>query len=282
MSFPPFDRDLHSKRTDPPNPTWSWGQKIDNTPDGREWMEGEKQGWKTIVTAEEDLRKLNALMLSGVVPRAIALVSTISEEGIENLAPFSWFAMISNWPPVVAFSCLNAEPGRPKDTTNNVKNSTGGFVVNIISEPFLEHANATSIDAPPEVSEWPLSGLTKLPSIHVKAARVKESAFSMECELYQSVPIIDPVSGACTTTLTIAHVKYIHVRKDMLTERETVDIIKFKPISRLGDNSYGRVGDVLKFPRLAWAADEGKIQEALEKEKASSDLVTSLSRMSVH
>lgn len=77
---------------------------------------------------------------------------------------------ICNWPPVVAFSCLNAAPGRPKDTTNNVKNSTGGFVVSIISEPFLEHANATSIDAPPEVSEWSLSGLTKLSSVCIPSS----------------------------------------------------------------------------------------------------------------
>ena len=54
ISLPPFDRDLGSRYTRPPNPAWSWGQKIDSTPDGREWMEGEKQGWKTIVTAEED------------------------------------------------------------------------------------------------------------------------------------------------------------------------------------------------------------------------------------
>jgi len=78
--------------------------------------------------------------------------------------------------------------------------------------------------------------------------------------------MIDPTSGACTTTLILAHVKYIHVRKDMLNDRGTVDITKFKPISRLGDNSYGRVGDAFKLPRLteAWGANEGKIREAME------------------
>ncbi|KAF8436052.1 hypothetical protein L210DRAFT_3648313 [Boletus edulis BED1] len=267
MSSPPFDRSLGSKYTGTPNPAWSWCQKIDSTPGGRKWMEGEKQGWETIATAEEDPKKLYALMISGIVPRPIALVSTISEEGIENLAPFSWFGMISNWPPVVAVSCLNhgAAPGRLKDTSNNVKNSKGGFVISIISEPFVELANASSIDAPPEVSEWSLSGLTKVPSIHVKASRVKESAFSMECELYQTTPIVDPSSGETTTTLILAHVKYIHVRKDMLNQRGTIDITKFKPISRLGDNSYGRVGDAFKLARPSWAADEGKIQEAIKR-----------------
>ncbi|KAH0839453.1 hypothetical protein J3R83DRAFT_243 [Lanmaoa asiatica] len=267
MSLPPFDRDRGSKYTHAPNPTWSWSQKIDSTPQGREWMEGEKRGWKTVVTAKEDPIKLYALMISGVVPRPIALISTISEEGIENLAVFR--CDISNWPPVVAFSCLNAAPGnRLKDTTDNVKNSTSGFVVNIISEPFIEHANATSIDAPPGVSEWSLSGLTKLPSTHVKAPRVKESAFSMECHLYQTTPIVDPSSGAHTTTLVLAHVKYIHVRKDVLTERGTVDVTKFRPVSRLGDNSYARVGDAFKLPRPSWAADEAEVQEAVERASA--------------
>lgn len=77
---------------------------------------------------------------------------------------------ISNWPPVVAISCLNADSGRLKDTTNNVKNSKGGFVISIISEPFVELANAASIDAPPEVDEWSFSGLTKLPSVCMLAS----------------------------------------------------------------------------------------------------------------
>ncbi|KAG9309835.1 hypothetical protein JVU11DRAFT_10214 [Chiua virens] len=264
-SLPPFDHDFGSKYTGPPNPTWSWGQRIDSTPHGRVWMEGEKQGWKTVITAEEDPNKLYALMISGIVPRPIALVSSVSEQGVENLAPFSWFGMISNWPPVVAVCCLNAPLSRLKDTTTNViDNTSAGFVINIISEPFIEHANATSIDCPPDMDEWTLSGLTKVPSIHVKPPRVKESAFSMECHLFQSIPIVDPISNATTTTLILAHVKCIHVRKDMLTERGMVNITKFQPVSRLGDNSYGRVGDAYKLARPSWSADEGKIKEVIE------------------
>ncbi|KAF9224534.1 hypothetical protein BS17DRAFT_752656 [Gyrodon lividus] len=265
MSLPAFDRSLQSKYTGPPNPTWTYFQKVESTPEGQAWMEGEKQGWKTVTTAEEDPMKLYALMISGVVPRPIAFVSTISEDGVENLAPFSWFSMVSNWPPIVSFSCLNG-PARIKDTTHNVKNSHGGFVVNIISEPFAENANATSIDAPAGFDEWSLSGLTKMPSVHVKASRVKESAFSMECELFQAIDIVEPTTGQCTTTLILAHVKYIHVRNDMLTERGTVDITKFKPISRMGDNSYGRVGDAFKLTRPTWAADESRVREVIQKE----------------
>jgi len=263
MSLPPFSHDTQSKFTEPPNPAWSYCQPVDSTPAGRAWLEGEKQGWKVINTADyADPSKLYPLMISGIVPRPIAFVSTISDEGVENLAPFSWFNMVTASPPLVSFCCVNANgPTGLKDTANNVKNGKG-FTVNIISEPFVENANATAIDCPPEFDEWTITGLTKAPSVHVKASRVKESAFSMECELYQAIDIVNPTTGQRTSTLVLAHVKYIHVRNDMLTERGTVDVTKFKPVSRLGDISYARLGDVFRLPRPVWATEEGKLEEA--------------------
>jgi flavin reductase (DIM6/NTAB) family NADH-FMN oxidoreductase RutF len=124
---------------------------------------------------------LYQLMLSGIVPRPIAFVSTISNDGVENLAPFSWFNMVTHDPPTLSIACTNGL-ARIKDTTNNIK-SGNGFTVNIISEPFAQQANACSINTPEKMSEWPISGLTKEPSLLVKAARVKESGFSMECEV---------------------------------------------------------------------------------------------------
>ena len=101
--------------------------------------------------------------------------------------------------------------------------------------------------------------------MHVKASRVKESAFSLECDLYQAIDIVHPTTGENTSTLILGHVKYIHVRNDVLTERGTVDITKFKPIARLGDISYGRVGDVFRIPRAVWANEESKVEEALQR-----------------
>ncbi|KAI5997005.1 hypothetical protein EDD15DRAFT_2387023 [Pisolithus albus] len=100
-----------------------------------------------------------------------------------------------------------------------------GFTVNIIASHFVENANT-------------ISGLTKAPSIHVKAPRVKESAFSMECE-------------------------YIHVRNDMLNERGVVDITKYKPIARLGDISYGRVVDVFRLARPVRDRKKERIESVL-------------------
>ncbi|KAI0348773.1 hypothetical protein OH77DRAFT_1594592 [Trametes cingulata] len=203
------------------------------------------------------------MMISEIVPRPIAFVSSISEQGVENIAPFSWFNQVTHNPPIISMSCSASAQGGPKDTASNSK-ATKGFTVNIINEPFVENANVTSLDAPAGISEWPLSGLAKEPSIHVKAARVQESAFSMECGLFQAVDIIHPNTGKQTATLILGLVKCIHVGNDMLNERGVVDFTKYKPIGRMGDITYGRVGDRIRIPRPSWKLEGEKIQEFLK------------------
>ncbi|KAG1786310.1 uncharacterized protein HD556DRAFT_1240541 [Suillus plorans] len=263
MSIPAFDSTTYSIYTQSPNPSWTYGQRVDTTPAGKDWIAGESAGWKVYNTSETDKIELYKLLLSGIVPCPIACVSTISEDGVENLAPFSWFNTVTNYPPVISFA-INNNPaaGRLKDTVTNVKNGQG-FTVNIISEAFVENANATAINAPPGFDEWTLSGLTKEKCVQVKASRIKESAFSMECELYQSIDITHPVTGEHTGTLILAHVKYIHARKDVLTDKGVIDLAKFKPVACLGDISYARVGDAYRIARPSWAQEEAKIQEAL-------------------
>jgi flavin reductase (DIM6/NTAB) family NADH-FMN oxidoreductase RutF len=81
--------------------------------------------------------------------------------------------------------------------------------------------------------------------------------------LYKTIDITHPVTGEHTSTLILAHVKYIHVRKDMLTERGGIDITKLKPVARMGDISYARVGDAFRLGRPTWVQDEATIQGAL-------------------
>ncbi|KAG2083435.1 hypothetical protein BD769DRAFT_627949 [Suillus cothurnatus] len=261
MTVPAFNSTTHSTYTQSPNPSWTYGEKVDTNPAGKDWLAGESAGWKAYNTAELNEVNMHKLLNSSVVPRPIALVSTISEEGIENLAPYSWFNIVTTYPPVISFGCNNNASGGLKDTAANLKKSQG-FTVNMVSEAFIENANATAINAPPDFDEWNISGLTKEKSVQVKASRVKESAVSMECELYQSIDINHPVTGEHKSTLMIAHVKYVHVRKDVLTDRGIIDITQFKPIARLGDVSYGRVGDAFRMPAPKWAQDEVKIEEA--------------------
>ncbi|KAI0048882.1 hypothetical protein FA95DRAFT_1594857 [Auriscalpium vulgare] len=261
MSVPAFDTASEFKYTESPNPAWKFGEKVGETEAGRTWLEGESKGWTAIRCETED----PGLLVSGIVPRPIAFVSSVSETGVENLAPFSWFNQVSSNPPVISISCNNAGPGRYKDTLNNIK-ATKSFTVNIISEPFIEQANSTSIDAPSDVSEWIVSGLTKEPSTHVKAPRVRESAFSMEAELLQEVPITHPATGATTTTLILGLVKYIHVRNDVLTEKGTVDPALLKAVGRLGDITYGRIGDRFRLKRPNWEEVKDDVEEIAGKE----------------
>ncbi|KAG6845003.1 hypothetical protein H0H87_001775 [Tephrocybe sp. NHM501043] len=258
------------KITDAPNPSWTYGQRVDSTPEGREWLEGEKAGWKTVDTSTEDSRKLYGLLISGIAPRPVAFVSTVSDDGVTNLAPYSWFNQVSSYPPVISISCntlRNANPPRLKDTLTNIK-ATKGFTVNIISEPWVAQSNVTCVDAPEEFSEWPVSGLTKEPSIHVKAPRVKESAYSMECELLHTVDIKAPETGEVTATLVLATVKYIHVRKDVLDERGNVDPGKMKMVARMGGTLYAKVNEGYNISRPSWRDHGESIRESTEVEKS--------------
>ncbi|OCH91051.1 hypothetical protein OBBRIDRAFT_792666 [Obba rivulosa] len=251
-----FDHGSVWEYTEPPHPDFTYGRKVEATPDGKKWVEdGEKAGFKVVDASKEDPMKLYQLMISGIVPRPIAFVSSVSESGVENLAPFSWFNMVTHNPPLVSISVSNVA-GKLKDTAANVK-ATKGFTVNIMSEPFIENANACSADLPSDLSEWPMSGLTKADSILVKAPRVKESAFSMECEFYEAIDIKNPDTGVSTTTLLLGLVKYIHVRNDMLNERGNVDPAKYKVVGRMGDITYTRVQEGFRLTRPAWGKDEG-------------------------
>lgn len=265
--LPPFNPASSLKYTQSPNPSWKYGETCsENSALGTEWVEGEKQGWKVVDTATENPGKLYALMISGIIPRPIAFVSTISTDNEHNLAPFSWFNMISHNPPTIMISCTNT-PGRgPRDTIINIQ-ATKEFTVNIISEPFIEGANFTSVDAPLGHSEWAGSGLTMAPSVDVKPPRVKESAFSMECELSHFIPLTPPGKETVTNSVIFGYVKKIHVRNNVLTEKGIVDPALFRPVARLGDISYARLGEAFRIPREAWNNVGEKIIKAEEEKR---------------
>lgn len=109
------------------------------------------------------IRKVYQITVAGIVPRPIAFVSSVSADGVGNLAPFSWFNQVSHNPPVVSISILH-RAGREKDTLRNIK-ETKGFTVNIISEAWVEQANVASVNAPIGFSEWEITGLTKADSV---------------------------------------------------------------------------------------------------------------------
>src|SRR5438093_12455328 len=123
------------------------------------------------------------LMISVIVPRPIAFVSTADASGGTNAAPFSYFVPLASEPPLLGIS-INHRAGEPKDTLRNLR-ETGEFVVNVVSEELLEHIVHASGDWPPETSEIQLTGLTPVPSDLVRPPGIGESPVRMECRLYR-------------------------------------------------------------------------------------------------
>jgi len=178
-------------------------------------------------------------MISVVVPRPIAFISTVSGDGRFNVAPFSYFTAITNRPPLLGVS-INQRGGGPKDTLTNVR-ASHDFVVNIVDETLVERMVQASGDWPEETSEFELTGLTPAASDLVKAPRVAEAPIAMECRLHREIPLGDAV-------FIVGEIVRAHVADDRLTDGR-IDIEKLRPIGRLGGDAYTRVRDDLHLPR---------------------------------
>ncbi|KAL8702259.1 MAG: hypothetical protein Q9224_000084 [Gallowayella concinna] len=181
------------------------------------------------------------LLISAIIPRPIGLVSTRSESGRStNLAPFSYTQLINHDPPLFIIGFAGGF-SNAKDTLTNLT-ATKECTINIISEHFLEAANATSINTPHGISEWALSGLTPAPCTEVKCSRVKEAVFSVEGKLFSTQEFESRATpGQKTGVLAIVEGTRFWVREDALNEdRNLIDPAILRPMSRLGGIMYGR------------------------------------------
>jgi len=194
---------------------------------------------------ERPYKDIYKLLIGSVVPRPIALVSSLSSDGIPNLAPFSFFNAVCSNPPIVLFSTVVRSGGQPKDTLRNVE-ATGEFVVNIVSEDFAKKMNDCSGDYPPEVDEFEISGLTPVKSDIVAPARVKESRISMECRLDRIVRFGEGKPGNGSTIF--GEVLRFHVA-DEVFDNFRIDAHVLKPVGRMGGPQYVRVSDIFDMPR---------------------------------
>lgn len=176
------------------------------------------------------------LLVGAVVPRPIAFVSTISAEGVANLAPFSFFTVASANPPVLCFTASFREPR--KDTLVNIR-ATKEFVVNIVSEEFAAKMNVTSGEYPYGVDEFAMSGLTAAPSDLVRPPRVKESHVNMECRLLQTIEVSNRPMGG---TLILGEVVRFHI-DDAMLEEFRIDPEKLGAVGRMAGNTYCRTRD---------------------------------------
>lgn len=188
------------------------------------------------------------ILTATVTPRPIAWVTTMSEDGVVNAAPYSFFNALGNEPPTLAIGLLSA-PGRFKDTAANIL-ATGEFVVNLVSEANAAAMNITCIDAPPEVDELALAGLTAAPSDSIRPPRIKESPVSFECKVLSSL-----VTGPRQTAV-IGRILRAHVDDAVVLDKERchIDTPALHLIGRMhGSGWYARCTDLFQLDRPIWA-----------------------------
>jgi flavin reductase (DIM6/NTAB) family NADH-FMN oxidoreductase RutF len=177
------------------------------------------------------------LLTSVIVPRPIAWVSTVSAEGVENLAPHSFFTVSCVTPPVIQFTSV----GR-KDSLNNI-DAAGEFVVCLTPEWLFEQVNASGTDFPPNVSEFEAIGVSREPSLRVRPSRVAESPVALECVRHETLSFGE-------STVVFGRVVHAAIADSVLTDGRP-DVRKLRPLARLGSNEWSRLGEVVNIDRIA-------------------------------
>lgn len=182
------------------------------------------------------VREVHKLLIGGIGPRPIALVSTLSENGIPNLSPFSFFNVFGANPPVIAFS--PSRRGRDKSFKDTYKNiiNTKDCVVQVVTYPMIQQVNLASAEYPSDFNEFVKSGLTPVDSDVVKPDRVKESPFQMECRLLKMESFGE---GGSSANMAICEVLKFHVAEDIFIDGiihpELIDLV-----GRMGADFYTR------------------------------------------
>ena len=199
----------------------------------------------SINTKEIPFQERYKLLIGSIVPRPIGFISTVSPNGVYNLAPFSFFNGVCSDPMAVLFCpVIRGSDGQEKDTLKNIK-ATKEFVANIVSEEIAEKMNQCSAEYPYGVDEFKESGLTPAPARVVKPPLVKEAKINMECKLLHLVEVGNKPGGG---TVVIGEVVYFHASEDVYQDGKII-LSKLKPVARLGGTDYARVTDIFSLPR---------------------------------
>lgn len=207
-----------------------------------------------------DLRQLSnhecyKLLTGVVVPRPIALVTTINPEGKHNAAPYSFFNAMGSDPPVVVIGVGNRQPGEPKDTAHNI-HFTREFVVNMVNEAIAEKMNITAIDFPPEVDDLAMAGLTPVPSVQVRPPRIAESPVNLECREVATLNIGQ-------TRVVIGEVLHFHIGDEFIdSEKLHVHPERLRIVGRMhGGGWYVRTTDLFQLDRITYKEWQAKTQQ---------------------
>jgi flavin reductase (DIM6/NTAB) family NADH-FMN oxidoreductase RutF len=194
----------------------------------------------TTLPAQDRYKLLCAL----VVPRPIALVTTLGPGGIVNAAPFSFFNVFAEDPPLVVLGLEVRPDGSLKDTSAHIRDS-GAFTVNLVDEALAERMNICSVDFPPGTSELDAAGLTAAPSAAVLVPRIAEAVASLECRHYQTLEV--------SARLVCASAKWSIYMRALDPARMYVNLDAYKPVARLFANLYAPLGKPFTLVRQTYA-----------------------------
>ncbi|WP_454193917.1 flavin reductase family protein [Paenibacillus sp. Marseille-Q7038] len=200
---------------------------------------------RTIDPLTQTERENYKLLTGSIIPRPVAFVTTLSEEGTINGAPFSYFNIVTADPPMISIS-VQRKNGHPKDTTRNVVHQKE-FVVHITDEMNVDKINQTAESLPPSESEIEKAGLTVVPSEIIQVPGVKDAKFRMECVLEVAYPL-GGTENAPACDLIIGRVVRFHVA-DSLIDHGRIDANELKPVSRLAGNNYSKLGQLFSLER---------------------------------
>ncbi len=192
------------------------------------------------------------LMASLIVPRPIALVTTIGSSGVANAAPFSMFNMLGEDPPILMISINKHSDGKLKDTATNILDN-GEFVVHISDEPMVEKMHACGEAFPSNISELTAVGLTPVPSQCVRPPRIQEAPVSFEC-------VLDETLETLSRYIFIGKIKWLSARDGLIdTETWRVNLRDYSPVARFGASYYIRTSDRFSIDQEGKSSSESQI-----------------------
>lgn len=200
----------------------------------------------TVCFAEIEPRERYKLLCATIVPRPIALVTTIDANGVVNAAPFSFFNVFSEEPALIVLGLQHKAGHVPKDTTRNIA-QTGVFVVNLVDEALADAMNITAIDFPPDESEIAAAGLTLKPGIDIAVPHIAEAPFALECRREVSLAF------GPQRELLVGEVLRLHARPGLLdADRMRIDADNYHPVGRMFADGYTRQRDRFDLARPSY------------------------------
>jgi flavin reductase (DIM6/NTAB) family NADH-FMN oxidoreductase RutF len=184
------------------------------------------------------------LLIGSIIPRPIAFVTSISQDGVLNGAPFSYFNIVSSNPPLISVS-IQRSGGKQKDTARNIL-ETKEFVIHIVDDLNVDQINQTAASLPPDQSEISLANLTPIESTQISVPGVMEAKVRFECKLEHSVEL----GGVDTpgTDLIIGKIVQVHI-DEKIYENGRIDPVGLGAVSRLAGTNYAKIGKIFSIER---------------------------------